>query len=137
VIELTAVLLVDRSGRVLLQLRDGDAPNWPHRWGLPGGHVETGESFLDAGHRELLEETGLRADLVHYTTQNLPEHGRRKHYLMGATAATAADVILGEGAAMVFTAPADALDGRPFTPGTVDVLGAFFDSPAYQALAGP
>jgi 8-oxo-dGTP diphosphatase len=137
VIELAAVLLVDRGGRVLLQLRDGNAPTWPDRWALPGGHIEPGESILDAGHRELLEETGLRADLAYYTTQDLPEPPRRKHYLIGGTTATQDDVILGEGVAMVFTTPADALDGRIFTPGTPEVLATFFHSAAYHALTSP
>ena len=32
-------------------------------WYFPGGHVELGEAALAAANRELLEETGVRADL--------------------------------------------------------------------------
>ena len=33
-------------------------------WGLPKGHVEPGEHAADAAVREVLEETGLRAEII-------------------------------------------------------------------------
>lgn len=55
-VELTVVCLLEDGGRVLLQNRKKE--DW-HGWALPGGHVEPGESFVDAAIREMQEETGL------------------------------------------------------------------------------
>ena len=75
--------------------------------------------------RELREETGLHAELRPYATQEVPETGVVKHYFAGATDATQADVVLGEGAAMVFTPPAEVFARGPFTPGTERTLRRF------------
>ncbi len=50
----------DNSGRILLQLRDGGAPVYPHHWGFFGGHAEEGEGLREAMERELMEELGLQ-----------------------------------------------------------------------------
>ncbi len=51
------LLIENREGKVLLQLRDNipDIP-WPGMWGTFGGQVEKGESSLEAIVRELREE---------------------------------------------------------------------------------
>ena len=51
----TSVVVTDERRRLLLVERadTGD-------WGLPGGFMEPGESFEEAGRREVREETGLR-----------------------------------------------------------------------------
>ncbi len=59
---LGASACVWRGPRVLLIQRA--KPPLVGVWSLPGGHVEAGETALDAARRELLEETGVTADLT-------------------------------------------------------------------------
>ena len=55
-VELTVLCLIEDGSRILLQNRV--KKDW-QGYALPGGHVETGESFVDAVIREMKEETGL------------------------------------------------------------------------------
>ena len=48
-----------RDDEILLIELDGG-----RRWQLPKGHLEAGESVLDAAHREVLEETGIDGDVI-------------------------------------------------------------------------
>lgn len=63
---LGAIAVVCHLGQVILIQRK-TAPNigW---WGFPGGHVEMGETALQAATRELFEETGVIARPLEYLT---------------------------------------------------------------------
>ncbi|MCA1012507.1 NUDIX hydrolase [Halobacillus halophilus] len=52
----STVLLQNPDGKILFQFRSDTK-----EWGLPGGAMEPGESFLETAERELHEETGLVA----------------------------------------------------------------------------
>lgn len=55
-VELTVLCLIKKGKQILLQNRV--KKDW-RGYTLPGGHVEQGESFVDAVIREMKEETGL------------------------------------------------------------------------------
>ena len=55
-VELTVLCLIEDGDKILLQNRV--KKDW-RGYALPGGHVEPGESFVDAVIREMKEETGL------------------------------------------------------------------------------
>ena len=59
-VELTVLCLLYKDNQILLQNRT--KKDWKG-YTLPGGHVELGESFVDAVIREMKEETNL--DVVH------------------------------------------------------------------------
>ncbi len=56
-VELTVLCLIEDGDKILLQNRV--KKDW-RGYTLPGGHVEPGESFIDAVIREMREETGLK-----------------------------------------------------------------------------
>jgi 8-oxo-dGTP pyrophosphatase MutT (NUDIX family) len=62
-------LIANASGRIFAQKRSFARKLFPGCWDIAGGHVEAGETLLQALEREVVEETGWRVarilDLVH------------------------------------------------------------------------
>lgn len=134
------VLLVDAQGRILMQHRSADAPAHPNKWTAPGGGVEQGETFEEAAHRELLEETGLTVaqKLALFRIEIGPSSHKpnvwvQRYAFYASTTATQADVVLGEGQAMLFL-PVSEIKTKDLSPSSVALFAAFFDSPQYQQL---
>lgn len=100
------VLLQDRAGRVLMQLRD-DVPEiaGPGKWCLFGGHIDAGETILQTAIREMAEETGLnvRPDELrpYVVTRSNPRSNLVYVYHM-VRDITPADICVGEGAGFAF-----------------------------------
>ena len=73
-------VLVVRNNTILLGKRKnviGDGT-----WGIPGGHLESGEHIINAGRRELTEESGLTAGRLEFVSLlNMPYVRERGHYL--------------------------------------------------------
>ncbi|XP_054453997.1 nucleoside diphosphate-linked moiety X motif 17-like [Anoplopoma fimbria] len=57
-----AIILQTANQRVLLTRRAKELRIFPNVWVPPGGHLEPDETLLEAGLRELQEETGLRLE---------------------------------------------------------------------------
>ena len=79
--KLGAIAVLLHEGRFLMAERGKD----PGRglWGFPGGHVEFGETGLEAAVRELREETTVLAEAVQYLTC-VDVITERHHFLIAA-----------------------------------------------------
>jgi 8-oxo-dGTP diphosphatase len=135
---IAVVFLVDARGHVLLQHRDEHAPRAPNQWGMVGGHVEDGEDYDEAMRREILEETGIEIaaeDLTLWQATEFHYSDGPSHYRVyaGRVDLTDADIVLGEGRAIVFVDPADtpALDKAE---STAYFLPLFLASDLYRTL---
>ncbi len=137
------VILVDRQGRVLMQLRDDDPKiMFPGHWGLTGGAAHPGETPEQAARREVEEETGLVFERFDpFRAYYFSEHGAGKKsatartdyelYLFHAPCETPAEeMACGEGRGLRFFAPAELLE-LDIAYNHRDVIGDFSASTIY------
>lgn len=139
-----AIAVVLREGAALMVQR-GKAPN-AGLWGFPGGHVEWGETALEAAVRELDEETGVTATATGYLTC-LDVIGRdgqdhvSHHYLLAAVLCeyvTGTPVAADDAADAAWVPLAEIAAGtRPFSRNVDSVIAAAKALSEAQAVTLP
>ena len=72
-------VIIVRDGIMLLGKRKSEYHDG--EWGVPGGHLEEGESMLACAARELLEETGLTASSFTFITADNDAREDKYHYI--------------------------------------------------------
>ena len=74
-------LIVNDEGKILL----AKSHKWFDKYTLPGGHIEVGESMIDAVRREVKEEVGLDVEVVEMLLVQeaifAPEFYKKKHFI--------------------------------------------------------
>jgi 8-oxo-dGTP diphosphatase len=96
-VEGTNIIFLNENQEILLHLRDNkpDIP-YPNMWGLPGGHVDEGETPEECIMREMREELGLSLHTVALFTAAERSYGREHTYWARASFRPE-DITLGEG----------------------------------------
>ncbi len=74
-------LIVNKEGRILLT----KSHKWFHKYTLPGGHIEVGETMKEAVIREVKEEVGLDVEVAEMLLMQeaifAEEFWKRKHFI--------------------------------------------------------
>ncbi len=74
-------LVVNEEGKILLVT----SHKWFDNYTLPGGHIEVGETMVEAVRREVKEETGLDVEVKEMLLMQeaifAPEFYKRKHFI--------------------------------------------------------
>lgn len=110
-----AIAAVVRDGHVLL-VRRANPPD-VGRWAFPGGKIDAGERIEEAAARELLEETGVRAEPLHVIDavdvfDRDETGGLRRHFILIAVLCRwqSGEPVAGDDASEARWVPLDELD---------------------------
>ena len=118
---------VVRDGRIVLVKRAKAAARG--LWSLPGGHVRFGEELKAAALRELVEETGIEADIVRLLDCidiiNKESDGRvSAHYVLSVYGAVwrAGEPVAASDVSQAQWVAVEELDRFAMTPGTAELI---------------
>ena len=109
-----ALVILKKDDRYLLQLRD-DIPNiaYPGHWGLFGGHLDSGETPMEAAERELVEEIAYLPPSVEFLA-SFPTPEVQRHVFLASLSVDLSQLELREGRAMgLWTLEQIEADARP------------------------
>lgn len=124
------VLVFNSAGRLFLQRRAPDKDVQPDKWDTSvGGHVDAGETYADAAHREMREELGIERrtpePLYRYLHRNAYESEMVATYRVVWDGPISVDPSeISEGRFWTL-AEIDAADPSIFTPNFLDELARF------------
>ncbi|MFC2136173.1 NUDIX hydrolase [Bacteroidota bacterium] len=66
-----SLAIIEHKGKILIGKRAVTDDFFSEIWHTPGGGVEEGETFEEALHREIMEETGLKIKIVKLLGDNI------------------------------------------------------------------
>ena len=135
-------VLCHRDGRALVVKRG--KPPFKDHWSLPGGVIELGETLQEAAARELMEETGVTAELglpvETFDSIQRDEDGRVvTHFILTVfcgTYVSGTPEAQDDAAALDWVLPED-LATRPTTPGTPERIRRLLAAGNSHRIANP
>lgn len=128
------IILVDRRGRILCQLRDDiEGIAWPGVWAMLGGAIEMGEQAYAAAVREVEEEVGQRIERLHFIG-TIPAlwSGGTLHLFCGGAAFSDREILVGEGQDARFFSPSDISLLERTAPFLKSLVSGFVSDPRYK-----
>jgi 8-oxo-dGTP diphosphatase len=136
------IIPVYPGGAILLQLRD-DRPDVaaPNCWSTIGGHIEAGESPVEAAAREMEEETGRRpetvipAGFIDHPSSRCPGIIIRSHIFATSAPWSLDEMILGEGQRIDWFIP-DEMPALRLGAALAPAVLGFLGSDIHRSLAG-